>query len=145
MCSSCNSMCCCCPDENGGNGTAGRPILSEKFCGTFELDCGNQASPDRIVWRSIQNNVLAPVVGTMTITYNGGCADTLVANLLRNGVTVGSLTIPEPEGQGSVPNSKSLTVQNLFDSLEILCLGQGANDCEGQYCLNIHYPSPFNQ
>lgn len=136
---SCNN---CCPDE--GNGMAGIPILTDKFCGYFEVICNNQANDDRFVWQSIQQLVTFPVAGTVTISYEGGCANNLTVNLRlggKAGIIVGVLTIPDQPG--SNPNSQSITVQQ-FDTLEIICAGTGANTCIGEYCLNIHYPSPFN-
>jgi Protein of unknown function (DUF3992) len=134
--------CGCCPDENGGN--AVRPILNDKFCGFFELDCNNQTNNNRFVWRSRQMGTPFPVAGTVTVKYEGGCANILTVNLRLNGdagAVVGTLNIPEQPGGN--PNSQSITVQR-FDTLEIICAGTGANTCEGEYCLNIHYPSPFD-
>jgi hypothetical protein len=146
MSCNCNSACCCCPDENGGNGVVCPPaILTDKFCGTFELECRDPnipPDPERIVWRSERNGVLAPVIGTVTVSYFGGCADNLLAVISRNGAEVYTLVIPEPEGTDT-PNSRSITLQEEFDTLEIFCIDPGQNTCEGQYCLNIHYPSPF--
>ncbi|MEH6989896.1 DUF3992 domain-containing protein [Cytobacillus firmus] len=150
MCSSCNSMCCCCPDENGGNGGNGavRPILTDQFCCNFELNCDATPGDERFVWRSRQGDQNIPVAGTVSVSYIGGCADPLQVNIRlggENGTIVGQLFIPEQSGgPGNLANCQSITLQQ-FDTLEIICspgTGQG-NDCEGEFCLTIHYPSPF--
>jgi hypothetical protein len=135
----------CCPDENGGNGN-NQTIFTDKFCCEYNLICNNAGNDDRFVWQSIQAGTTFPVAGTVSVSYDNGCADFLIVNIRlggKAGTIVGTLTIPQPQGAGAGSNCQAITLKE-FDTLEIICGDSGNNRCNGEFCLTIHYPSPFS-
>lgn len=107
----------CCPDGN-------EFLATDNVCGNYSFTCGESNFP---VW---DTNEVIPV-GTVSIFYSSGCADVLIVTVIDSAGNIDMFEIPPR-------NTRSRTFANLV-SVRLTCPGSGTNNCEGTYCLNLHY------
>lgn len=107
----------CCPDLNNF-------LANDDFCGNFNFACGDS---NFTVWNT--DEVLP--VGTVSVLYTHGCADALVVKVTSSFGDIDTFEVP-------LRNTRSRTYANLV-SIELKCSGTGNNNCEGSYCVNLHY------
>ncbi|WP_077299571.1 S-Ena type endospore appendage [Virgibacillus pantothenticus] len=107
----------CCSDRN-------EFLASDNVCGNFSFACGEPNFP---VW---DTNEVIPV-GTVSILYTSGCANALIVNVTDSIGNTDAFEVP-------LRNTRSRTFANLV-SVSLTCPESGSNNCEGRFCLNLHY------
>ncbi|MGN8647353.1 DUF3992 domain-containing protein [Gracilibacillus sp. HCP3S3_G5_1] len=111
----------CCPDDK-------EMLATDEVCGNFQLACGTS---DFLVW---DTDEVVPL-GTVSIFYLSGCADTLTVTVTNSDGQTDTFEVPPR-------NTRSRTYANLV-SVSLACsTGAGTFDCEGRYCLDLHYLIP---
>ncbi|WP_345239287.1 DUF3992 domain-containing protein [Pontibacillus salipaludis] len=110
--------------EDGGD-----MFFSDDFCGNFTIECGEEPES---VW---QSELI--VTGTVSVYYAKGCDAELLVEILLDGNTQQSFTVPLAL-ESAYGNTRSFSVRE-FNEIQITCSGDGDESCVGTYCVNAHY------
>ncbi|MBH0228855.1 S-Ena type endospore appendage [Halobacillus yeomjeoni] len=135
--------CCCCPDRGGAG-----DFINDELCGNFTIACGDAEN----VWSSTPTDALGapigpsqPVIGTVSVFFDRGCATDLLVNVYDDSsgapVLVSSFTVPDSP-TSSTGNTRAQTITTQFTRVEIVCTDDGdppLANCTGKFCINAHY------
>jgi hypothetical protein len=109
-------------------------IMTDEICGNIEQTCNGEFVE---YWKYIGVSNLPS--GSVTVVNTSDCLMTVRADTDGDGVSDTTLFTITQRGQ-----TKSVTLESVAN-LEISCTGGEVLNCNGKFCISIHYAREINK